>query len=341
MFTYLSQSNGLSIAPDDVAFNSSYDACRLSVDLSLKSTCDFSSLQKKAQKILEAGGKIFWQLEFDFAAKLSAFRFEGLLNAYHESLKLFSEFLTEEFKKHTLGVILYEGDADFTKNFAWSDGDVIEFKEWLTDLYKNPKDLFETSHLVYGLGNLSDFEEMTIEMFDITPFGRHLKNVFSLQVFSAYLHRLLAALTDELSAFIDIHHLESMHLGYLAQLFSKERLSHIELLSSIKNHQQECVVALCLPDDPFCLSSTLELFRRTSETLSSKKITFKIIPEFLMTASWEGIDKLLFIKKGLSPQGKRILQGFCVAGGVLVYVDEPVDLSVDQESLNDFLEGSG
>lgn len=329
----------MQIAQDYFSFDEAYHtACRVKVDLSMSSKCDFAACENQAHFLKSKGAKIIWHLEFDFAPRLSDFKFEGIFNAYYDAIKLFNHFVKERFLQETLGYILFEGFIDFRGAFAWSEGDFIEFKEWLIDLYQTPSHLFETEGSIYGLGEIQSFEDMSKEMFDVTPFCRHLKNVYALNVFSAYLHRLLAALIEEVPAFIEIHYPQSdAHLGFVSQLFSEERLSHIHLFSGSSHVGDSCNIGLCLPNDPYCLESILHNFKNTYKQLVSKNICFKIVPEFMMTASWDGLDKIVYIKKGLSPQGKRILQGFCAAGGIPVYVDEKLGVFENEQSFEEFL----
>ena len=314
-----------------------HQACRLTVDLSAPSTLSFERLLKQAYEVAQSGAKILWQLDFAFSNRLSDFRFEGIYNTHFEAIRVFNSAIGETFKANTLGYILYEGYLDVYRAFSWSDIDFIEFKEWLFDLYQTPGRLFESSGSISGMGDFSSFDELSKEMFDVTPFGRHLKNLFSMNILLAYLHRLLAALAEDSHAFIDLHIPKEFHKGFVHQLLSKERFSHIELFHPLEDPEKEYKIGVCLPNDPFCFPSMLQMFKKTLDDLCEKKLSFKVIPEFMMTSSWEGLDYIVYSRKGLSPQGKRILQGFCAAGGSALYTDEPVETGSDQESLIKYL----
>jgi hypothetical protein len=167
-----------------------------------------------------------------------------------------------------------------------------------------------------------------------------------MNVFSGYLHRLAAALPDELLVFVALESRSCAHEAFTAQLFSKERFSHLHLLTqeqtslfeSVALHQSglyQPLVGVCFPNDPQCLLSTLNAFKKLFLELKQHKIVFKIIPEFMMTASWDGLDYMIYMNKSLSPQGKRMLQGFVAAGGICVYVDESLGLE-EEKSLIEF-----
>lgn len=316
---------------------SEHNCCKIPVDLSSDVILDFSLAESSARKIVEQGGFILWDLYIDFPSKLSQMRFEGLFNLHFHSLKVFSESLFDKFKEETLGCCLYQGTAEVDRIFSWSEGDMVEFQEWLEDLYQTPELLFETKK--NALGDIKAFSDIDSHMLDVTPFSRHLRNVYTMNLFMSYLHRLVAALPEDLLACISLDTSSISHDGFLAQLLSKERFSHIHLLVDKKRvpiegmlnftTDEDVKLGVCFPNDPQCLLSHLNLFKKLFTKLFQNKISYKIIPEFLMTSSWDGLDYMVFSKNCLSPQGKRMLQGFVAAGGTGVYMDEPLGLETE------------
>jgi len=232
---------------------------------------------------------------------------------------------------------MYHGSIEVDRIFSWSEGDMIEFQEWLEDLYQTPQRLFETKE--NALGEIKTFKDIDCHNLDITPFSRHLRNVYTMNLFMSYMHRLAAALPEELIACISLDTSQNLHLGFLTQLLSKERFSHIHLLldqakssvDGVLNHlySQDVKIGVCFPNDPHCRLSFLNLFKNLLITLQERKVEYKIIPEFLMTSSWDGLDYMIFCKHALSSQGKRMLQGFIAAGGASVFIDEPLGLETE------------
>lgn len=325
--------------------------CMVFVDLSLSSSLEFSEAIKKAEVICAKREKIIWDLHLGMNELLSQFHFEGIFNAYYHALKVFSQTLWAPFQQETFGCCLFQGVCDLSSRFSWNKAHYQNFIEWLTDLYGTPSNLFEAPIGESPLGDAQDFREFSLEIFEATPFCRHLKNLYSMNIFSAYLHRLAASLPEELFIFLSLDSRSITHSAFLYQLLSKERFSHLHL--AVKGHQiplevlnweedslsfksKETTVGVCFPNDEYCLQSTLNMIRKVFTELEQRKIPYRIIPEFLMTSSWDGLDEILFLHKALSPQGKRILQGFSITGGQLVYLDIPIGLDPER-SYKDFL----
>ena len=318
---------------------SEHNCCKIPVDLSSDVTLDFSLAEIAAKKIIDKGGFVLWDFHIDFPSKLSQMRFEGLFNLHFHSLKIFSATLYEKFKENTFGCCLYQGTAEVDRIFSWSAGDMVEFQEWLEDLYQVPEMLFETKE--NALGDIKTFFDIDSHMLDVTPFSRHLRNVYTMNLFMSYLHRLVAALPEDLLACVCLDTSCLTHEGFLAQLLSKERFSHVHMLLDNKrvpiegvlnfSYNHDVKVGVCFPNDPQCFLSSLNVFKKISANLFNANIPYKIIPEFLMTSSWDGLDYMIFSKKCLSPQGKRMLQGFVAAGGAGVYIDEPIGLESEME----------
>jgi hypothetical protein len=112
-------------------------------------------------------------------------------------------------------------------------------------------------------------------------------------------------------------------------LLDKKRLPIEGVLNFSYDHDVK--VGVCFPNDPQCFLSCLNVFKKIFSNLLNAKIPYKIIPEFLMTSSWDGLDYMIFSKKCLSLQGKRMLQGFVAAGGSGLYIDEPIGLESEMQ----------
>jgi len=311
-------------------------AAMIPVDLSLEASLQFDEEKREAERIKNMGGQIVWKLDFNLS---NACFFEGIFNAYYHGLKVFTEKLLQIFP--TVGCSLFEGSCDLSSLITWNAGHRQNFLEWLEDTYQTPSRLLETQEAPRPLGDITSFQEMSLEMFDVTPFCRHLKNLYLMNILSAYLHRLAAALPEELFVFVSLDARCITHPAYLYQLLSKERFSYLHLAvkgSSIPLEtfvwKEDCImssciaakVGVCFPNDPYCLQTTMHQLKKVFLALADRNIAYRIIPEYLLTSSWEGLDDILFLHKALSSQGKRILQGFSITGGRLIYLDSPVGL---------------
>lgn len=136
--------------------------------------------------------------------------------------------------------------------------------------------------------------------------------LFSFQMLSEYLHRLISFLPDTLLPFAFIDTVASP--AKAAQLLSKARFEHLIL----KNQKlTPSSTAIYLPDDSFIDPAFLQ---RLDELLP-KLTSFRIIPEEKLTEQWDGIDLLLVDPDKISIQGKRKLLGFIAAGGTVETFD--------------------
>lgn len=297
----------------------------LSVDLSLRSSLDFAALINQA----ENAEKILWQLDLDVFSHPHAFHFEGIFNAHYLSLQSFVDVLWKPFSHKSKGCLLFKGSCDLSSSFVWIDGYFQLFLEWLEDLYATPEKLFDTQ-----LEHKS-FSEMPLASFDTHPFCKHLKNLYAMNLLIGYLHRLAAALPEEVEVYVDLDKEPIVHKAYLAQLLSQERFAH--LLHLDESVDEEVNVGICLPNDSECTQATMHAIKQAFAKLDRSSIKYKVIPEFLLTSMWEGLDVIIYMKKSLSLQGKRMLQGFSSTGGELVYIDESAGIELEC-SLEEFLE---
>lgn len=320
-----------------------HDAVMIPVDVNAQASLMFDDEIAQIESIKALEGRAILKLEIDLT---NAALFEGMFNINFHALKVLTEKILKPYQEMILGCCLFQGECDLSHLIQWNAAHVSHFIEWLTDTYKTPDRLFEAPEGARPLGDLESFQDLSIEMFDVTPFCRHLKNLYLMNVISGYLHRLAAALPEELFVFVAFDARQSLHPAYLYQLFSKERFAYLHLAvkgaliplealtwkeSTIEASAQEVKIGVCFPNDPYCFQSTLHQLKKLFQQLHERKIPYRIIPEYLLTSSWEGIDDLIFACRSLSPQGKRILQGFAITGGRLVYMDHPVGLSGEME----------
>ncbi len=172
--------------------------------------------------------------------------------------------------------ILYRGEADFSKNFLWTERQEANFLEWKAD----------------------------------KPVGDEAlqKRLFCAEVHVAYFQMLAHKLPDELPLIL---HLEAKETGTLAEtlhLLSPERFEHFELQPG---RAGESNIGVCFPPDTECGKEVLEKIDR----LLSRLPHFKPVYENLLTEQWDGLDELYVFPEALTARGRRKLMGFEAAGG--------------------------
>ncbi|MCH9631134.1 MAG: hypothetical protein S4CHLAM37_11510 [Chlamydiia bacterium] len=341
----------------DTLDSSYHNTVVLTVDLTLSSSLDFSSLKEQASELREKGVKILFDLKFGFFQKRVKLHLDSFLGAFARALNVFLEDLYKGFEEDTLGVILYRGNADLCMHFPFNQFHFQNLLEYLQDLYETPERLFETKN-----SPIDTFDKMHYDMFEVSPFTKHLKNLYFHQFFAEYLHRLSSQLPEELLGFAWYDCIRIDNQSFLAEILSKKRYCHLNLL--LENHTSPIAdisgnaagegfgflepernwelepksptIGVVFPNDNNLFQTTHMFFDQVFEELFEHQVSYRLIPEFLVTESWQGLDTLIFMNNSLSLNGKRILQGFSVTGGSLVYLDLPINLE-NEVSFQEFL----
>jgi len=231
--------------------------------------------------------RIEW--EFDLGLEAPYFPIEDELQ--FSSLKLaLSRFAKEVFPQYaerTASALLYRGSADFASFFRWSSK---QEENWLS----------------WKEGRPEAKEE-------------HLRRLFCADAFAYYLQMLAHALPDELPLTLRFDLRGCGSPAEARQLISRERFEHFR----IAREELDAPLAVCMPPERQCSGSVLAQLDALFDEL---KEPFRVIEEMFLTESWEGVDRLYVLSDAVTAQGKRMLRGFCAAGGSVVVVGEPLGL---------------
>ena len=170
------------------------------------------------------------------------------------------------------------------------------------------------------------------------------EEIFCVQMFSEYLHRLISFLPDAVLPFalIDIEKIGSMAKG--SQLFSKARFEYLNLavkgakapfcgicwekgcygqgwlggaLKEALPSRIKPTVGVYFPQDEWMNKAVIEELDALMEHLKQSKVDFRIVAEEKLAELWDGLDRLIVPSNAISVSGKRKLLGFIAAGGVV------------------------
>lgn len=269
----------------------------LSLPARLQDDLDWSSQKEEGKKILEQGKYLLWELDlglnqFVFAPHDSAAFFSFCL-----ALEEFTTQILPLFQEKTFGVILYRGGFQPETSF--------------------PRSVWEST--------FTEWQE-----------GRGDYPLFCAQTLAEYLHRLGSVLPVEILPFVFFDVSDLLSAAKTAQLFSKERFAYLHLiLKGAKipfqgiawERQQPCSLpplGLYLPKDPYLTPSLLNCL---DELISKLSLPFRVITEEKLTEEWNDLDLLIVPTEAVTLQGKRKLQGFCAAGGVIACLGPSLSLS--------------
>lgn len=310
-----------------------YQAVIIPLQASIKADLDWKNEKEWASQLIEKGFSIFWELQLGLFSGLprslsnkTQFLSLGL------SLEHFLQNIWEAFQAHTIGVSLYKGDADFSRDFPWDEEYHSQFQQWLEEKFDDVEKL--NSILKSPVQSFSEADPR-----NTWP----LASLFCRNAAADYLDLLAGHMSQILPLYALLDATAVPDLSWQMQMLAKEKFprfelgvrgSHIghfaldwtkedSLLVPSRNEQ----VGLCLPiaED----KSHYENLSRAAEALNVRKIPFRTIPESQLTQEWDGLDVLFVLPESVSVEGKRKLMGFCAAGGQVVSMGN--DLGLPEE----------
>ncbi len=255
------------------------------IQITLAAYADDDLNWDKERALAQESEQILWKLELGLEAGALALKDPALFQSRMLALDYFVRTLGEEFKKKTLGVVLYSGPLHFLERAVWEEEDEENFSAFKSDNS--------------AVATLDD---------------RYARELFCTQLFAEYMHRLASTLPDAFPAICEFHlpHMDARTF----QLLSKARFEHLELrIKGLNGNNRAANLGLLLPPDSHCDVQALELLDNVLKDASE----LRVIPEILLTEQWDGLDKLLVVKHAVSSQGERKLRGFIAAGGEIEY----------------------
>lgn len=323
------------------AVPSSYNAVRIRLDASLKSDLLWEKELLAAKNYVGQGLKIFWDLDFGFAETNQTLWNQSQFLSFTLALKHFQDTLWKTFRSHTVGLCLYRGRADFSLNFKWDEEEVVHLQEWIKEVFGSIESFVSETGV-----NISSFEEIDVSNLSSTVEGSRLIALYCRDSFGRYIQLLSDSLPDSLQTYIllDIETVSDpllqvqltthecytgICLGVRGPCFNENILawdgpqSYLGVISrQLEDPKVSQVnVGVCVLPIGQYLPSKWNGIREAINSLKKKKIPFRAISEDSLTTEWDGLDTLIVSMESLSEQGRRKLQGFEAAGGVVESVD--------------------
>lgn len=320
-----------------------FNAVKIKLDGSLKSELKWDAEKQIAQQLIDQGFKIFWEIDLGLFSRLPLpLQDETQSKSLRLALEVFYQELWEPFKRSSLGLCVYRGSADFTKDFHWYEG----LQDWLNDAFSRDIQQFTKET---GIKKAS-FAEVDENVLRQNRVGAYLLNLFCCQSCANYLDFICQDLPDSLTLFIMIDADGVEDPGFLARIISRERFEHFSLIirggslpiqglawdderasegyisrRAIPLKGKELAnIAVCLP--PIANVSQNGRLSEALKELNQLELHYRIIPEPFLTMEWDQLDYLLFIPEGMSDLCERKLQGFAAAGGTAVTLGDKIGL---------------
>lgn len=314
-----------------------FNAVLISIPADVKADLQWKRYQQMAAHARDNNFLILFELNFDFLNNPLTVADSSQYLSYQIVLDHFKDSLWKEFATHTLGVCLYKGMADFAKLIDWKAHDYSHFQEWVLDR------LGASHHFDFGNSELLSFNENVLRNWAQKPETKLPLQLYCRDLFIDYLDFLSSALPAELPLFlmidcsnletpsnclqlISLEKFERYHLVlkeplYDACLSWKNGTNSIGYISEYPLHlnaSQTSKIGVLLPSAEHYVSQPFESVANTIKTLKLRGVPFRTIPEFLFAHQWENLDFIAVEPSGLTSFGKRLLRGFCAAGGIVL-----------------------
>ncbi|MCI5052305.1 MAG: tRNA (guanine-N(7)-)-methyltransferase [Simkaniaceae bacterium] len=274
------------------------------LDLSLRSRLDFPEVQGD-----------LWHLDLGLDRHLPRMLDTMIFQSYRLGIGHFLE--TYEVPKR---IILYDGSLDFVEEMIRTDVDMLAFTDWLKDEFKSVDNLRVRTGI-----ETEAFVDLERQEMIVHTMGRQLMRLYCVDVLSNYLHRLSALLPEESEVLVRFDYTGVESESMIEQLLSSDRFAHLKILGReiIPSNR-----AICLPSDEMMSE---EIVKQLDEIFYVVRAPYKVIPEGTFNENWHEIDEVIVVSQALSNVGKRMLHGFCAAGGRVLTCGERVGV-VEEET---------
>lgn len=313
-----------------------FHAVRIPLDGTMQGNLDWSDAKKTASDYAAKGLKIFWDLDLGLFNRLTQpLAHQGQFQSLILALEHVRDTLWKEFRRQTVGISIYRGCGDISREFPWDEMSIGNLQQALKTAFSTIDGLNATLGL-----NFHSFQEITPINLQKSREGAACISLFCRDAAAEYFELLSQKIPDLLIRFLllDMEGIEDPLLK--AQLLNTERYpSYLLGVKNAKNSgghlgwneqslssgfigrefQQQLVeppdTAICLPSMHAWDSIFSDEFRQIFSHLEKQKTAYRVIPEAQLTSSWDGLNVLYVAERYITPQGRRKLQGFMAAGG--------------------------
>ncbi|MDF2549048.1 MAG: hypothetical protein K0S07_115 [Chlamydiales bacterium] len=335
------------ISDKDALPTEPFNALKITIDGSLSSPMQWQEEREKAMQAKEKGLYIFWDVDLKIDALPLALDHEAQFRSLKLALEHFVDSLWHEFKDQSIGVCLYRGSARFStlESHLFSP-----FSEWLQEHFS--WDEFQREHKLAQ----SSFQEVMPS--DLTsPLGQWIQALFLRNSLRDFIDLLTSHLPERFSPYLMLD-LTGYPAVEQAQLIAADCFSPLNLAVqgaliphpylawngapsekgiitkalpkaedfSPEKRSEPAPLALLAPPYQDYRASSWQPLKAAIHWLQSRQIPYRIIPEPYLTQSWQGLDTLLVSAKGLTANGRRQVEGFAAADGLVVFLEEPLHI---------------
>lgn len=281
----------------DTEIPETFNAVVIDLDGTIDSDLNWKDAIERSKKYISTDKWILWNLNLGLFQELNfPLSNEMQFRSIALTLDHFIETIWKPFSLKTLGVILYQGAADFR------DIPLEEDEERPLDL--RAQRLFYRDIALNYLNDLIDRLPQSLEPFILLD-AQNVQEPLALAelLYEDDFEKMHIAIKNSI---LPIHGLvwkvgESV-TGYI---------SHQQMQIS---EPKETHIGVCLPPPG---SLWQEALNQTLVALNQSKTPYRLILEKNIAAEWDGLEKIFVVGELLSESGRRMLKGFEAAGGMI------------------------
>lgn len=274
------------------------------LNATLSSDLHWKAAEEAAEKYVQEGYRLLWNLDLGLFNRLqNPLSNQSQFLSFVLSLEHLRDTLWKKYQERSLGVCLYEGSANFYSQMVWDDQ-------------------MQSNYLTWGA-------ECVKENFNAA--NTNFKCLFSRDSAAEYLTLLANRMPDAMPLFLSLSVDPSLSISMEAQLTHRARFERFHLIikeGRLPSVQKETsTIGVCLPEHQCMDLQVYSELETIFLNLLKQKKAFRVIPEAFLMNEWAGLDYLIVHASGLSAQGRRKLQGFSAASGIVVAVGGLLNLS--------------
>ncbi len=336
-----------------------FNAVTVDLEAGLKADLNWTSALAQADEAINRGFKIFWNLQLGLFEKLNSpmSNHPQFLNL-QLAVEHFNKTVWPKYNDKSLGVCFFQGSSRFEEHFLWGKKEITNFQEHVKSLFGSVERASE-----YVNEYMQSFENLQPDQFTTIEWKKVVQQFCQSSAID-YLKLIAEELHDDAEPFaaIDISTVQTLsEQAYWQETTlatplrfvlcgSKLPLNHqlawnsgISPLGYIVNKTEfldnnapkvefiptTAALAVYMPSSFESKNEIKSTLNWLFDELNKKGLHYRLISEDRLTVEWDGLDHLIVISKAISPISKRMLKGFCAAGGTVVYADNAV--GVDEE----------
>lgn len=325
-----------------------FNTVKITLSAKLDSPLDWTAQKKEAQKVVDKGLNILWDLDLglfgDLPLPLSdTTQYKSL----HLALDHFFETLWSEFEDHTIGCLIFKGSLDLMTKWIWDSEQTLmlrnKFLEWFSDA--------QAFHNLSGLPCKS-LSNVVPDNLIHSEYGQNLLRFFCMEQAVDYFEVLVSQFPSVLLPYVlfNAGHIKSRL--HIYQLLDHEGFDFIQIgvkkspiciphalswgcggypngfiSDTFLPYQRPAAspaLGIVVPSKRICDPKEIAFYETIFDLIESKD-SVRYLSERHLAVNWEGLDVLFILE--VDEWTKRKLEGFCAAGGEIVYLKDPVGIT--------------